>query len=81
MSHCDFSDLPAASCAHCLGHVDPEQQARKDRAQLIERPGWVPANYPGRCQGCGEFFAPGAAIHIDIDSNGYFAECCPERVR
>jgi hypothetical protein len=76
VSRCDFTDLPAVSCAHCLGHVDPEQQARKDRAQLLASGrGWFPAQFPGCCEFCGERFEPGTAIRMEVPS-GWRAECC-----
>lgn len=82
MSRCDFTDLDTASCAHCLGHHDPDQRAAAIRAELIWQPGWLIAQYPGRCSGCGEFYQAGAAIRRNGAggwlAGGWTAECCAE---
>jgi hypothetical protein len=79
ITRCDFTDLPTDTCAHCLGHVDPEAEARKARAQLFAT-GWYPALYPGTCEHCGERFTPGMAIRMEIPA-GWRAECCAQSPR
>jgi len=79
-TRCDFTDLPTDSCAHCLGHADPEQQARKDRTRLISTGRWFAAQYSGTCEACGTPFPPGTAIRMDIPQ-GWRAECCAEGER
>lgn len=78
MSRCDFTDLDAASCAHCLGHGDTDRQMLARRAELIWQPGWLLAQYPGLCSGCAERYQAGAAIHRAAE--GWFAECCAEEL-
>lgn len=78
MIRCDYSDLPVNQCAHCLGHQNPEQQAAADRTELLTRPCWIPAQYPGTCATCGEHFEPGTPI-IGSPAGGWRAECCAEQ--
>jgi hypothetical protein len=66
-------------CAHCLGQPDPEAEARKLRAALLDS-GWMAAVYPGTCEHCGERFEAGAAIRMDLRL-GWRAECCAEVTR
>ncbi|MDJ0342237.1 hypothetical protein QMK19_03425 [Streptomyces sp. H10-C2] len=77
MPRCDVTDLDTSMCAHCLGHADPEQQAKRVRARLLASGRWFPALYPGTCEHCGERFEPGAAIRLEIPQ-GWCAECCAE---
>jgi hypothetical protein len=80
-ARCDFTDLPADSCAHCLGHADPGQQAKAERARLLASGrGWFPALYPGTCEHCGARFEPGAAIRMEIPA-GWRGECCADVTR
>jgi hypothetical protein len=75
-TRCDFTDLPTDSCAHCLGHQDPEHLAAADRARLLTSGhGWFAAQWPGRCEHCGERFEVGAAIRMQART-GWRAECC-----
>jgi hypothetical protein len=78
-TRCDFTDLPTEACAHCQGHADPDEQTKKDRTRLFTQ-GWIPAQFPGTCEHCGERFDPGAAIRMEIP-RGWRGECCAEVTR
>jgi hypothetical protein len=73
---CDFTDLPAESCAHCLGHADPFTSDDKPDGT---GPGPVfTASYPGRCDACDFDFAPGDQIRATGLGHGYLGPCCGE---
>lgn len=78
-ARCEKTDLPEDMCSHCLGHVDPEQQERRDLAALLLLPGWIAAQYPGVCSGCGERYGAGMPIHIDRDEQRWLAGCCADQ--
>lgn len=80
---CGKTDLIVNQCAHCLGHQSIEEKTLALRATLLADPTWFAANFPGTCWGCGEYFAPGAAIQgAGLHLTGcWIAECCaPEEV-
>lgn len=73
---CDFTDLAAAGCAHCLGHHDDTETAAAATRAVADAP-WFTSQYPGRCAGCGEPFEPGARIRKAAPS-GWLADCCAD---
>jgi hypothetical protein len=78
-------DLLVSACAHCR---DGERAGwlAELRRELLTRPGWVAAVYPGRCCACGDDYAPGAAIHAAPgrppvgSGRRWLAECCADEV-
>jgi len=74
---CDLTELLVADCAHCRGLKSPDEQAASERRRLIASGRWIPAQYPGTCEQCGERFEVGAAIRMFPD--GWRADCCGER--
>jgi hypothetical protein len=77
---CERTELLVTDCAHCRGNDQtPNEQAAAERDQTRQRlasdPRWFPAQYPGKCERCGEWFQPGALIRMDV-SVGWIAECC-----
>ncbi|WP_171072350.1 hypothetical protein [Streptomyces sp. DASNCL29] len=77
MARCDLTELDTTACAHCLGHTDPQTEAKRERAKLLNTGRWFPAQFPGTCEHCGARFEPGTAIRMEIPS-GWRAECCAE---
>lgn len=77
---CEVTELDPAFCAHCLKHVDPEQQERREMAALLRQPGWTAAQFPGLCGNCGQWFGEGTPIHIDAEEAGWIGGCCAEKV-
>ena len=73
-TRCDFTDLPADSCAYCLGHADPTAPDRRAHPLVPVDAPWITAQFPGRCTGCGERFAAG--VQIIRDGDGWLSECC-----
>lgn len=67
---CDLTELPAAMCAHCLGHTDPP----KPSSRLGP---WFTAAYGGRCVNCDDDYGPGDRIRADGEG-GYLGDCCWE---
>lgn len=75
---CEMTELPTSSCAHCLGHADPEAELSALRARLLATGrGWFTAQYPGTCQHCDERFEPGAVVRMEIP-RGWRGECCAD---
>ncbi|MEV6569967.1 hypothetical protein [Streptomyces sp. NPDC051577] len=75
MARCDFTDLPTDTCAHCLGHTDPDTETRREHAALLAGGHWFPALYAGTCEHCGERFVMGTPIRMEIP-DGWRAACC-----
>lgn len=76
-ARCDFTDLPADTCAHCLKQPDPDEEQRREMAALLRRPGWFAALYRGQCPVCGEWFGPGFPIHYDATER-WIGGCCAD---
>lgn len=75
-TRCEFSDLPADICAHCLGHADELLEAR--RVRDVPQPpgrGWIPAEFPGRCTCCREPWKVGELIRRAVPT-GWHGPCC-----
>lgn len=74
---CDLTDLPAAFCAHCLGHTLPAGTYTDDDAPDDARlPVWFAAEWPGKCVCCGDEFKPGTQIRRATTGRGW--QCCEE---
>lgn len=89
-AYCDFSDLPADSCAHCKRGMKtlPRVAEQDDRDWHGPAPGggqhnaplapgpWFAARWPGRCSGDeGHHIAPGDMIRAD-GTGGWACENC-----
>jgi hypothetical protein len=82
--YCEKWDMDASGCAHCRGNTRTvEEQAaaeeKKLAAQLQGQPGWIEAQYGGRCATCGEPFKPGLMIKFS-GPNSWTAQCCADKV-
>lgn len=74
---CERTDLVVEQCAHCKGQQSVDEQVLAVRARLLRHPAWFASQYPGKCDACGEPFAPGTAIRMEL-RHGWIAECCAE---
>lgn len=78
---CERTDLYPSACAHCRPVPGWLEELRRD---LLTQPGWVTAVHLGVCCGCGEDYAPGAAIRaaggrpFADGTRHYRAECCAD---
>lgn len=82
--YCEKFDMAASGCAHCRGHAQTveEQAAAEDRQLALElagQPGWIEAQYGGRCACCGDGFGPGTMIKMF--KGDWLAQCCAAKVR
>jgi hypothetical protein len=78
-TRCARTDLlvDQCGCAQHRGGRTVEEQTAVERAVLLARPGWFPAQYPGYCARCNTPFEPGAAItRPEPGELGWTAECC-----
>lgn len=66
-ARCECCDLPVYSCGKA-GERKQHAEARAE-VQRLTALGFFPAEHPGRCGHCGEWFKP-----------GWVAACCAERV-
>jgi len=62
---CPRSDLYPTDCAHCRGHRQP----------AIVRVGYAPRE--GACMRCGEDYARGDRLGVDIDGDRICWRCLP----
>lgn len=78
---CERTDLYPSACAHCRPTPAWLDELRRE---LLSRPHWVTAREPGTCSGCGDDFAPGAAVRLGIGrpyadgTRRWLAECCAD---
>jgi hypothetical protein len=74
---CETTDLlvDQCGCPKHRGGQTIDEQAAAHRARLLGTGLWIPAQWPGTCRGCGNGFAAGAAIQLQIPA-GWRAECC-----
>lgn len=72
---CELTELLVDQCAHCRGVDDLPALPPKWSGPLT----WIPAQFPGRCSGCGEPINPGDWIISDGHETGWRGECCDER--
>jgi hypothetical protein len=84
---CDHEMLPG-QCGHSrcrnspqragLKTRTPDEEAAEIRQAMSGMPGWILAQYPGQCIGCGERFAVGDPITLVRDRTGtrWQATCC-----
>lgn len=75
MSQC-VHELDPASCSWCSGRDGGEAETKARDADLIARHRAIPADYPGRCAGCGEHFPAGTPISSRNGYRGFRASCC-----
>ncbi|MFE9684139.1 hypothetical protein [Streptomyces sp. NPDC006285] len=74
-ARCEVTELLVGECAHCRGNTTtPDEEAA---AELAAAAPWFHAVHPGVCAACGEPFAPGALIRMEIP-RGWRADCCRE---
>jgi hypothetical protein len=76
-TRCERTELLVDQCG-CPDHrggTTPEEQLHAHRAQLLLRPAWMAAQWPGVCERCGTRFPTGAAIAMEAGL-GWRAECC-----
>ena len=71
MSRCDFTDLEAATCAHCR----PAPAASSPTPTMI-RP-WFTAPRPGTCAACRRPYPAGSQICLETPA-GWRASCCSD---
>jgi hypothetical protein len=77
-TRCDLTDLPVDGCAHCRGNTtSPDDETTAEREELVNTAPWFHAVHPGVCAVCGEPFAPGTPIRLEIPQ-GWRADCCKE---
>lgn len=76
MSVCDFTDLPAVTCAHCTGAtLDDPKPIRYEGSDREAR--WA-----GNCACCGERFPEGTAIVCaDVQGDGSDEWCIYSHTR
>lgn len=82
MERCELTELLVRECAHCRPLPAWLDELRRD---LLAQPGWVTATQMGTCAGCGDDYAPGAAIR-PLRGHPYkdgqrcvLAECCADK--
>jgi hypothetical protein len=76
-TRCPLTDLLPNQCG-CRNHrggQTPDEVVIANRNQLLRRPGWFPAQWPGYCARCGHAYADGTPITIETGL-GWRAECC-----
>lgn len=75
MTRC-LHDMEPGTCSWCSGRDGGEAETKARDLDLIARRRALPANYPGRCGGCGEHYPAGAPISTRGGFTGWRASCC-----
>lgn len=76
VERCPCCDLPVESCGRAVAQ-QRDREARAQRERALNTYGTIPARFPGKCPGCGEWIDVGDPIRRTTD--GWVGVlCCGE---